>query len=179
MTKEEFDDIIRHSEVSQVQFKERIYDNYDIGTEMVAFSNCRGGRLVIGVKDKTGVKNPLSYIVEVESNKAEEPRPCKGSKAEVESNKAEDLSADKSNKVIDKSNQGKYQSKVTNKQKDILNFCSVPRSAQEIMDRVGVENQTNNRKRYIQAWIDMGCLRPLFPDTLTASNQKYVRVSKK
>lgn len=61
MTKEELNNIIQHSEVSRVQFKERIDDNYKIGTELVAFSNSRGGCLVIGVKDKTGKMNPLSY----------------------------------------------------------------------------------------------------------------------
>lgn len=61
MTKEELDNIILHSEVSQVQFKERIDDNYNIGAEFVAFSNSRGGRLLIGVRDKTGEMNPLSY----------------------------------------------------------------------------------------------------------------------
>lgn len=61
MTKEELNNIILHSEVSQVQFKERIDDNYSIGTELVAFSNSRGGRLLIGVRDKTGEMNPLSY----------------------------------------------------------------------------------------------------------------------
>lgn len=61
MTKEELDNIILHSEVSQVQFKERIDDNYNIGAEFVAFSNSCGGRLLIGVRDKTGEMNPLSY----------------------------------------------------------------------------------------------------------------------
>lgn len=48
-------------EVSKVQFKERILDKYDIGCELVAMSNARGGQLVIGINDKTGVFNPLSY----------------------------------------------------------------------------------------------------------------------
>ncbi len=52
---------IKLGEVSKVQFKERILDNYDIGCELVAFSNARGGTLVVGVKDKTGSVNPLSY----------------------------------------------------------------------------------------------------------------------
>ena len=50
MTQNELQDIIRHSEVSTVQFKERIDDNYKIGTELVAFSNSKGGRLFIGIK---------------------------------------------------------------------------------------------------------------------------------
>ena len=48
-------------EVSKVQFKERILDKYDIGCELVAMSNYRGGQLVIGIHDKTGEFNPLSY----------------------------------------------------------------------------------------------------------------------
>lgn len=52
---------IKSGEVSKVQFKERLLDNYDIGCELVAFSNARGGTLVIGVKDKTGSINSLSY----------------------------------------------------------------------------------------------------------------------
>lgn len=43
---------IKSGEVSKVQFKERLLDNYDIGCELVAFSNARGGTLVVGVKDK-------------------------------------------------------------------------------------------------------------------------------
>ena len=48
---------IKLGEVSKVQFKERLLDNYDIGCELVAFSNARGGTLVVGVKDKTGNVN--------------------------------------------------------------------------------------------------------------------------
>lgn len=53
---------IKSGEVSKVQFKERLLDSYDIGCELVAFSNVRGGTLVVGVKDKTGSVNPLSYL---------------------------------------------------------------------------------------------------------------------
>ena len=53
---------IKSGEVSKVQFKERLLDSYDIGCELVAFSNARGGTLVVGVKDKTGSVNPLSYL---------------------------------------------------------------------------------------------------------------------
>lgn len=49
------------AEYGKVQFKERITDKYDIGCEMVAFSNSRGGRLIIGVNDKSGIINALSY----------------------------------------------------------------------------------------------------------------------
>ena len=58
------DDILKQikaGEVSGVQFKERILDKYDIACELVAFSNSQGGKLVVGIKDKTGEINALSY----------------------------------------------------------------------------------------------------------------------
>ena len=58
------DDILKQikaGEVSGVQFKERILDKYDIACELVAFSNSHGGKLVIGIKDKTGGINAMSY----------------------------------------------------------------------------------------------------------------------
>lgn len=33
--------------------------------------------------------------------------------------------------------------KITNKQRDIVNFCSVPRSSKEILERVGVTYHSN------------------------------------
>ena len=58
------DDILKQikaGEVSGMQFKERILDKYDIACELVAFSNSHGGKLVVGIKDKTGETNALSY----------------------------------------------------------------------------------------------------------------------
>ena len=52
---------IKAGEVSGVQFKERILDKYDIACELVAFSNSHGGKMVVGIKDKTGEINALSY----------------------------------------------------------------------------------------------------------------------
>ena len=62
MTTEDIQKLRDLGEVSKVQFKERILDKYDIGCELVAMSNFRGGQLVIGINDKTGEFNPLSYI---------------------------------------------------------------------------------------------------------------------
>lgn len=54
-------DLIQKGETSTVQFKVRINDAYKIGTEMVAFSNTKGGLLVIGINDKTGDIDGLSF----------------------------------------------------------------------------------------------------------------------
>ncbi len=64
MTEQEILQLRDLAEAGQVQFKERIVskdDKYDIGCEMVAFSNSRGGRLIIGINDKSGHINALSY----------------------------------------------------------------------------------------------------------------------
>lgn len=61
MTEQELLQMRDLAETGQVQFKERINDRYDIGCEIVAFSNSRGGKLVIGINDKLGAINALSY----------------------------------------------------------------------------------------------------------------------
>lgn len=57
----ELQDIINKGESSQVQFKEGVDDAYKLATEMVAFSNSKGGLLIIGVNAKTGSLNGLSF----------------------------------------------------------------------------------------------------------------------
>ena len=311
---------IKAGEVSGVQFKERILDKYDIACELVAFSNSRGGKLVVGIKDKTGETNALSYsevqettnllsdmasenvvpsilikidTVEVEDgylviatvkeglnkpyhdNKgivwvkngadkrkvfdnaelAEMMTDCgsfapdeagvrdatindldettikqflgnrfdrvlekrgligdtfneasldedvnvtftnndkaqefvitvwrgESNQVEVESNQVGNEVHGKSNEVCGKSNQVEdYNTKkvtLTNKQKDIINFCSVPRTSLEIMERLGVSNQTKNRERYITSLVAAGYLQMTNPDNPTASNQKYKKVN--
>ena len=329
---------IKAGEVSGVQFKERILDKYDIACELVAFSNSRGGKLVVGIKDKTGETNALSYsevqettnllsdmasenvvpsilikidTVEVEDgylviatvkeglnkpyhdNKgivwvkngadkrkvfdnaelAEMMTDCgsfapdeagvrdatindldettikqflgnrfdrvlekkgligdtfneasldedvnvtftnndkaqefvitvwrgESNQVEVESNQVGNEVYGKSNEVCGKSNQVEVESNqvsnevcgnsnqvedyntkkvtLTNKQKDIINFCSVPRTSLEIMERLGVSNQTKNRERYITSLVAAGYLQMTNPDNPTASNQKYKKVN--
>ena len=68
---------------------------------------------------------------------------------------------------------------LTKAQKDIVNFCSVPRSAQEILSRLGLSNQSINKKRHIQPLVDMGVLEMTNPENPSASNQKYRKVTKK
>ncbi|MBO5630010.1 MAG: hypothetical protein J5965_13165, partial [Aeriscardovia sp.] len=67
---------------------------------------------------------------------------------------------------------------LTKEHKDIVNFCSVPRTAQEIMDRIGVYNQSRSRKKYIQPLVDMGVLEMTNSENPNASNQKYRKVRK-
>ena len=69
--------------------------------------------------------------------------------------------------------------KLTKQQEDIRNFCSIPRTAQEIMDRLGITNQSKNRQRHIQPLLNMGVLEMTNPENPTANNQRYRRVPKK
>lgn len=54
-------DIIQRGESSKVQFKERLPHQDSMAQEMAAFSNSEGGIIIIGVNDKTGVLNGLSF----------------------------------------------------------------------------------------------------------------------
>ena len=65
--------------------------------------------------------------------------------------------------------------KITNKQKDIVNFCSVPRSSKEILERVGVTYHSKNIQTYIMALVEAGYLEMTNPEHPNASNQKYRR----
>ena len=326
---------IKAGEVSGVQFKERILDKYDIACELVAFSNSHGGKLVVGIKDKTGETNALSYsevqettnllsdiasenvvpsilikidTVEVEDgnlviatvkeglnkpyhdNKgivwvkndadkrkvfdnaelAEMMTDCGSfapdeagvrdatvndldattikldNRVEIHSpgalpngltiddikagtsmprnmflfnnaiyllpytgvgsgitraldedinvtfmnnNKAQEFvitvwrgeSNQVGNEVHEKSTQVEdHDTKIvslTNKQKDIVNFCSVPRTSREILERAGVVYHTKNIAKYITSLVAAGYLQMTNPDNPTASNQKYKKVN--
>ena len=68
---------------------------------------------------------------------------------------------------------------LTGSQRDIVNFCSVPRTAQEILDRLGLSQHSANRKRHIQPLLEMGVLEMTIPDNPNDRNQKYRKVIKK
>lgn len=191
MTKEDIQKLRDHCEVTKVQFKERITDKYDVGCEMVAFCNSHGGQLVIGINDKTGVMSPLSYqevqettheFVIVFRRRSDQVSDQVNNQvtngvANEETNGVEHQVA---NQVVTQVANQVHPSKpsLTKAQKDIVNFCSVPRSAQEILERIGLTNQTFNRKKHIQPLVDMGVLEMTNPENPNASNQKYRKVRK-
>lgn len=63
--------------------------------------------------------------------------------------------------------------KLTAKQKDLVNFCSVPRSSREILERVGVSYHSKNIQNYITSLIEAGYLEMTNPENPKANNQKY------
>ena len=98
---------------------------------------------------------------------------------EVESNEVHD----KSNQVEDHDTILSYHDTkrvpLKNKQKDIVNFCSVPRTSREILERAGVVYHTKNIAKYITSLVAAGYLQMTNPDNPTASNQKYKKVNKR
>ena len=66
---------------------------------------------------------------------------------------------------------------LTNNQKDIVNFCSVPRTSREILERAGVVYHTKNIAKYITSLVAAGYLQMTNPENPTASNQKYKKVN--
>ncbi|MGN1376502.1 MAG: RNA-binding domain-containing protein [Prevotella sp.] len=94
------------------------------------------------------------------------------------SNQAIDKNEPQSNQVNSGTNQPHTSSvtrKLTKKEEDIRNFCSVPRTAQEIMDRLKITNQSKNRQKYITALIAIGVLERTIPEKPNDPNQKYRR----
>ena len=157
------DDILKQinaGEVSGVQFKERILDKYDIACELVAFSNSHGGKLV--VHDKSNQVEDLDTGLR-------------------HSNTDLDTGLRHSDTDLDTGLRHSDTPKVSlsNKQRDIVNFCSVPRTTKEILDRIGVSMHSKNRERYITSLVTAGYLQMTNPDNPTASNQKYKKVNKR
>ena len=126
-----------------------------------------------------GESNQVGNQVEEKSNQVEE----ESNQVEEKSNQVQDSDTRlrHSNTNLDTQLRHSDTKKVSlsNKQRDIVNFCSVPRTTAEIMERLGLSNQTKNRERYITSLVAAGYLQMTNPDNPTASNQKYKKVTTK
>lgn len=103
------------------------------------------------------VSNPTEKVTEQahESNQAEQ-----------KSNQAEQ----KNNQVEQESNQAR----LTAKQRKVLEFCDeMPRTAQEILDMLGVQNQNKTRQQYTTKLVLAGLLRPTTTHK-NDSNRRYI-----
>lgn len=122
-----------------------------------------------GVADKEIAHAANEFVITIprESNQADE-----------KSNQLLTANERKSNQADRKSNQPHVNlvtRKLTKKEEDVRNFCSVPRTAQEIMDRLKISNQSKNRQKYITSLIEIGVLERTIPERLNNPNQKYRR----
>ncbi|MGM9675450.1 MAG: ATP-binding protein, partial [Bacteroidaceae bacterium] len=118
-----------------------------------------------GVEDKEMTHAANEFVITI---------PRKSNQAQSESN----LVTNESNQADRESNQPRVNlvtRKLTKKEEDIRNFCSVPRTAQEIMDRLKISNQSKNRQKYIVSLIELGVLERTIPEKPNDPNQKYRR----
>ena len=77
---------------------------------------------------------------------------------------------EKSNQAPHKSNQVR----LTAKQRKVLEFCDVvPRTAQEILEMLGVQNQNKTRQQYTTKLVEAGLLRPTTVHR-NDSNRRYI-----
>jgi len=63
-------------------------------------------------------------------------------------------------------------------QKDIIQFCAIPRTAKEIMDHIGYYNNSKNMTTYVRSLLEMGYLEMTEPEKPNSKNQKYRKVRK-
>ena len=201
------DDILKQikaGEVSGMQFKERILDKYDIACELVAFSNSHGGKLVVHDKSNqvedldTGLRYSNTDLdTGLRYSNTDLDTGLRHSDTDhdtfVEDHDTRlrhsdtDLDTDHDTFVEDHDTIHRYHDTnhdtkrvpLTNKQKDIVNFCSVPRTSREILERAGVVYHTKNIAKYITSLVAAGYLQMTNPDNPTASNQKYKKVNKR
>ena len=127
------------------------------------------------------LSNPQKELSRKKSNQVEELSKDKSN--EVTNQATNEVTDQVTNEVTDQVATVREEKKIskkdlTGKQIDIINFCSVPRSAAEIMDRLGITNQTRHKVKYILPLVEAGFLKLTHPESATAPNQKYVKVKK-
>jgi len=68
--------------------------------------------------------------------------------------------------------------KLDGTQKDIIQFCSLPRSAREILEHIGYSYHPTHIAKYIKPLLAMGYIEMTEPDKPNSKNQKYRKVQK-
>lgn len=59
-------------------------------------------------------------------------------------------------------------------EKDLLNFCRVPRSRKEIKEHLGISTVFYVMQHYVQPLLESAVLIMTMPDKTKSRNQKYV-----
>lgn len=63
---------------------------------------------------------------------------------------------------------------LSDKQKEVLAFCTIPRSSREILEHIGVINHSKNRDRFINHLVTKRLLERTIPDNPNSPLQKYI-----
>ena len=67
---------------------------------------------------------------------------------------------------------------LSDKQKEVLVFCVVPKSSREILEHIGVIYHHKNILKFINSLVDTGLLERTIPDVPNSPQQKYVAKKK-
>lgn len=189
MTAEELLTFKGQGEASKVQFKERILDKYDIGCELVASSNTH----VVGIQRALENDLKISFANNERLHEFLITIPRNGNQVKRDSDTIHDTSKGipdtfKENPdtihdtlkgipdTFEKNPDTIHDTqriKLTNKQKDIISFCTIPRSSREILERVGVSYHSKNIQTYITSLVNANYLEMTIPDKPFDKNQKY------
>lgn len=125
------------------------------------------------------VKNDRDSDREYRDKRDEEDRDNSLSAKYIENNEATKRDNDGVEEAKDRTNIVRIPYKqLSNVQKDIIQFCSIPRTAKEIMDHIGYYNNSKNMTTYVRPLLEMGYLEMTEPDKPKSKNQKYRKVRK-
>lgn len=198
MNADELLHIIRMGETSTVQFKERMDDAYKLGCELTAFSNSFGGQLLsntllfdnaIYLLPYTGIGSGILRTIRYDCDVEFRNEPTihefvvifrrsnqQGEKVTIKSNYQEQEVTIKSNGQEEKVTIKNSGMSLSIREKQVIDYCSIPRTAQEIMDFLKISNQSKNRKKYISTLVETGFLEMTIPSFPKDKRQKYKKV---
>ena len=63
-------------------------------------------------------------------------------------------------------------------QMNIIQFCSIPRSAREILEHIGYSYHPTHISKYIKPLLELGFIEMTEPDKPNSKNQKYRKLRK-
>lgn len=152
MNEKELKKIISKGEGIDIEFKEsRNALNKDVFETVCAFLKRKGGHLILGVKDNgkiIGVENPLK--------KAHIPQVVAQATPQ-DTPQAEELSK---------------------REMAILDFCKIPRSADEIGKFINIKDRKHLRNSILKPLLEKKLLKLTIPDKPNSPKQKYLSALK-
>ena len=164
MNEKELKKIISKGEGIDIEFKEsRNALNKDVFETVCAFLKRKGGHLILGVKDNgkiIGVENPLKkeQIPQVVAQSSPQVVPQVSLQATPQDTpQAEELSK---------------------REMAILDFCKIPRSADEIGKFINIKDRKHLRNSILKPLLEKKLLKLTIPDKPNSPKQKYLSALK-
>lgn len=146
-----------------------ISDCEALGLRTPEFQQTEDFRTIIYRAEK--VSDPNQKVSDLDEKVTEQTeKVTKQTEKSIQAESKSNQPAQKSNQVKSKSNQVR----LTAKQRKVLEFCDeTPRTTQEILDMLGLQNQNKTRQQYTTKLVLAGVLRPTTVSR-NDSNRKYI-----